>query len=54
MIAKSTALLYADLGIGKSHSRLCVSDDTPFSEAACSLNRLCRPSAVAFFTGRAW
>jgi putative transposase len=34
MIAKSTALLYADLGIGKSHSRPHVSDDNPFSEAA--------------------
>jgi putative transposase len=34
MIAKSTALLYADLGIGKSHSRPHVSNDNPFSEAA--------------------
>ena len=34
MTAKSTALLYADLGIGKSHSRPYVSDDNPFSEAA--------------------
>jgi len=34
MIAKSTALLYADLGISKSHSRPHVSDDNPFSEAA--------------------
>jgi len=33
MIAKSTALLYADLGIGKSHSRPHVSNDNPFSEA---------------------
>lgn len=33
MIAKSTALLYSDLGIGKSHSRPHVSDDNPFSEA---------------------
>jgi putative transposase len=33
MIAKSTARLYADLGIGKSHSRPHVSNDNPFSEA---------------------
>jgi len=33
MIAKSTALLYADLGISKSHSRPHVSNDNPFSEA---------------------
>jgi putative transposase len=34
MIAKSTALMYADLGIGKSHSRPYTSDDNPFSESA--------------------
>lgn len=33
MIAKSTALLMADLGINKTHSRPHVSDDNPFSEA---------------------
>jgi putative transposase len=33
MTAKSTALLYADLGIGKSHSRPRVSNDNPFSES---------------------
>jgi putative transposase len=33
MVAKSTALLYADLGVGKSHSRPHVSNDNPFSEA---------------------
>jgi putative transposase len=33
MVAKSTALLYADLGIGKSHSRPHVSNDNPFSES---------------------
>jgi len=33
MIAKSTAQLYIDLGIAKSHSRPRVSDDNPFSEA---------------------
>lgn len=33
MVAKSTALLYADLGIGKSHSRPHVSNDNPYSEA---------------------
>jgi putative transposase len=32
MIAKSTTLLFADLGIVKSHSRPYVSDDNPFSE----------------------
>ena len=34
MTAKSTALLYADLGIGSSYSRPRVSDDNPYSEAA--------------------
>ncbi|MBE7449918.1 MAG: IS3 family transposase [Kofleriaceae bacterium] len=34
MVAKSTALLFADLGIQQSHSRPHVSDDNPFSEAA--------------------
>ena len=34
MLAKSTALLYADLGIRSSFSRPHVSDDNPFSEAA--------------------
>lgn len=34
MIAKSTALLYADLGIAASYSRPRVSDDNPYSEAA--------------------
>ena len=33
MIAKSTALLYADLGITKTHCRPHVSNDNPFSEA---------------------
>lgn len=33
MTAKSTALLYADLGIIKSHSRPHVSNDNPYSEA---------------------
>jgi putative transposase len=33
MIAKSVALLMADLGVVKSHSRSHVSDDNPFSEA---------------------
>jgi len=32
MIAKSTTLLFADLGIVKSHSRPHVSNDNPFSE----------------------
>lgn len=33
MKAKSTAMLYGDLGITKSHSRPHVSNDNPFSEA---------------------
>ncbi len=33
MIAKSTALLLADLGVTKTHSRPHVSNDNPFSEA---------------------
>lgn len=34
MMAKSTALLFADLGIQPSHSRPRVSNDNPYSEAA--------------------
>lgn len=34
MTAKSTAQLYDDLGITRSHSRPSVSDDNPYSEAA--------------------
>lgn len=33
MLAKSVALLLADLGIGQTHSRPHVSDDNPFSES---------------------
>jgi putative transposase len=33
MIAKSTTMLMADLGVTKTHSRPHVSDDNPFSEA---------------------
>ena len=33
MIAKSVAILLADLGVAKSHSRPHVSDDNPYSEA---------------------
>jgi len=33
MTSKSLALLFADLGVTKSHSRPSVSDDNPFSEA---------------------
>jgi putative transposase len=33
MQAKSVALLMADLGVNKSHSRLHVSNDNPYSEA---------------------
>lgn len=42
MMAKSTAQLYADLGIIKSHSRPRVSNDNAFSEAAFK-TFLCRP-----------
>jgi len=33
MKSKTVALLWADLGVNKSHSRPYVSDDNPFSEA---------------------
>lgn len=33
MVAKSTALLYVDLGIAKSHSRPYTSNDNPYSES---------------------
>ena len=33
MTSKALALLYADLGVTKTHSRPSVSDDNPFSEA---------------------
>ena len=33
MTAKSTALLYVDLGIAKSHSRPHTSNDNPYSES---------------------
>ena len=33
MLAKPVAMLYADLGVTKSHSRPYVSDDNPFSES---------------------
>jgi putative transposase len=33
MTSKSLALLFADLGVTKSHSRPSISDDNPFSEA---------------------
>jgi putative transposase len=33
MVSKTMALLYADLGVSKSHSRPHVSNDNPFSEA---------------------
>ena len=33
MRAKPLAMLYADLGVTKSHSRPYVSDDNPFSES---------------------
>jgi putative transposase len=33
MVAKSTALLYVDLGVAKSHSRPHTSNDNPYSES---------------------
>jgi len=33
MVAKSTALLYVDLGIAKSHSRPYTSNDNPYYAA---------------------
>jgi len=41
MKAKSTALLMADLGITKSHSRPHVSDDNPFSESQFKTLKYC-------------
>jgi len=41
MKAKSTALLMADLGIIKSHSRPHVSDDNPFSESQFKTLKYC-------------
>ena len=41
MKAKSTALLMADLGIVKSHSRPHVSDDNPFSESQFKTLKYC-------------
>jgi len=41
MKAKSTALLMADLGIIKSHSRPQVSDDNPFSESQFKTLKYC-------------
>ena len=48
MVAKSTALLFADLGITASHSRPHVSDDNPFSEAVFR-TLLYRPEMPARF-----
>ena len=41
MKAKSTALLMADLGVCKSHSRPHVSDDNPFSESQFKTLKYC-------------
>src|ERR1019366_5399934 len=48
MRAKATALLLADLGVTKSHSRPHTSNDNPFSESPygskqmrCCLSRVC-------------
>jgi putative transposase len=48
MKAKSLALLFADLGITKSHSRPHVSNDNPFSEAQFTTLKY-RPDFPAFF-----
>lgn len=49
MKAKSLALLFADLGISKSHSRPHVSNDNPFSEAHFKTLKY-RPEFPAFFS----
>jgi putative transposase len=41
MLAKSVALLLADLGIGKTHSRPHVSNDNPFSESHFKTLKYC-------------
>jgi len=48
MKAKSLALLFADLGISKSHSRPHVSNDNPYSEAHFKTLKY-RPEFPAFF-----
>lgn len=48
MKAKSLALLFADLGISKSHSRPHVSNDNPFSEAHFKTLKY-RPEFPSFF-----
>lgn len=48
MKAKSLALLFADLGISKSHSRPHTSNDNPFSEAQFKTLKY-RPAFPAFF-----
>lgn len=48
MKAKSLALLFADLGISKSHSRPHTSNDNPFSEAQFKTLKY-RPEFPAFF-----
>lgn len=48
MKARSLALLFADLGISKSHSRPHVSNDNPFSEAHFKTLKY-RPEFPAFF-----
>lgn len=57
MTSNSLALLLADLGVGKSHSRPYVSDDNPFSEAQFKTMKY-RPDYPDRFGGlydaRAW
>jgi hypothetical protein len=64
MRAKATALLLAELGVSKSHSRPHTSNDNPFSEShfktmntnrnfhsASAVSRMPRPSAAASSIG---
>jgi putative transposase len=57
MVSKTLALLLADLGVGKSHSRPYTSDDNPFSEAQFKTMKY-RPDYPARFgsleDARAW
>jgi putative transposase len=48
MISKTLALLLADLGVGKSHSRPYVSNDNPYSEAQFKTMKY-RPDYPDFF-----
>jgi putative transposase len=57
MLAKSLALLMADLGVTKSHSRPQVSNDNPFSEAQFKTMKYCSEYPDRFGSpadARAW